>query len=496
MLSRRAELLISLLVGMVYPFGFAPYGWWPVSVISVAIIFGIWSRADKPALYWSALFYGLGVYGVGVSWVYVSMVNFGNMLPPMAAIAVLLFALILTTFSLALVFVYSMLSPMLRAPHRLLILLPALWVVFEALRGSVFTGFPWLWLGYTSTDTWFAAWSTLSGVLASGYVLASLAALIAYMMMIRNAVVWGKTIVLMASIVAVSWLLDQHNWTRLSGESIEVTLIQADVPLSEKWQPEKREQILQTYLAATKAASNSDLVVWPEGALPMRLDRISESYLTSLHSVNAAIALGVTTQGKAGDESQYYNSLAILDKGATQVYRKRHLVPFGEFFPFKPLLGGLFKTLNIPMSDYSKGAKEQANLRVKAFQIVPTICYEDAFPEDWRHKVSDAHAILNISEDAWFGDSFAPHQRLQMARMRAIEFQRPVIRVSNSGLSTVIDARGNIDATTPQFTPAIFSSPVYFVQGDTPYTQYGRRPLWFLLSLMLGLSVLSGRERR
>lgn len=486
-----------------YPLGFAPFGYWPISILSVAIIFLIWSASARRVVLWSALLYGLSLYGVGVSWIYVSMVNFGNMAPPMAVLAVILFALILTAFTLVAAYIYSVFAQWFSSRLRLTLLLPALWVFFEYLRGTLFTGFAWLYLGYTSVDTWFSAWGPLAGVLSASYVFALIAALLA--------LIWRRwqdkgvsllaikgPLAIITFLAIFSWALQSQRWTEQSGPALEVTLVQADISLADKWKPEKRQYLMQTYLEASKAAGQADLVVWPEAALPMLLDQVPQAYLDALNELPGALAFGVIQRSE--DHAQLYNGLAVLDaepssQAQIQIYRKRHLVPFGEFFPFKPVLGWLLESLNIPMSDFARGSAAQGNLTLGGLKLVPTICYEDAYPEDWRDQVSESHAIVNISEDAWFGDSFAPHQRLEMARMRAIEFQRPLIRVSNSGLSTVIDAYGKTDAISPQFKPALFSSPVYPMQGDTPYMRFGQWPLWAWLFVSLFVGLISRRNK-
>jgi len=490
--------LLSLLAGAIYPLGFAPFGYWPFAVLSVAIIFSVWSRSERRSTaLWSALYYGLALYCVGVSWVYVSMVNFGGMVPVMAAIAVVLFALFLSIYFIVPVYLYTLVAPRLSKGARLVILLPALWVLFEWLRGTLFTGFAWLYLGYTSVDTWFSAWGTLAGVSLVSYIFALIAGLLAFAydrwkspcglkfsMVLKISAAVG-------ALALVSVVLQGLRWTEQVGDPLDVTLIQADVPLSDKWRPEKRQELMQMYLAASKTVEQADLIVWPEAALPMFVDQVPPDYLKELSDLTGTLAFGVVQRDRR--TRKMYNGLAVLNDDeptaqGMQMYRKRHLVPFGEFFPLKSVLGWLFETLEIPMSDFSSGSDTQGNLKVRDIMLVPTICYEDAYPEDWRRQVAEAGAILNMSEDAWFGDSFAPHQRLEMARMRAIEFQRPVIRISNNGLSTVIDPRGEMDAISPQFQPALFRTPVFPMQGKTPYMRYGQWPLW----IWLALSVLSG----
>ena len=510
--SRRFPLLLlSLLAGALYPLGFAPFDWWPLSIVSVAFIFFLWERSDRVTALWAAVVYGVAVYGAGVSWVYVSMVNFGNMAPLMAVIAVMLFALYLSLYFVVLVLVYRWLAPRFGLRQRFTLVLPLLWVLFEILRGTLLSGFAWLYLGYIAVDTWFTGWAPIAGVSGVSFVLAWLCGLLAWLAACRqdtqreaakpggqNSRLYMQALAGVGAVLAISWGLNQVSWAKPTGERVEVTLIQADIPLAQKWRPENRENLMQTYLAASRAILETDLIVWPEAALPMALGEVPERYLNERRDLDASLVFGAIEREAAA--YGVFNSLVALNRdgsGELQTYRKRHLVPFGEFFPYKPLLGWLFETLNIPMSDFTAGGAEQGNVQINGMRMVPTICYEDAYPEDWRHQVADAQAIINISEDAWFGDSLAPHQRLQMARMRAIEFQRPLIRVSNSGLSTVIDDRGQVDAISPQFQPALFTAPVFPLQGETPYAKFGRWPLWaWILACLLFAGWRSFSSRR
>lgn len=501
------KALIALIAGAVYPLGFAPFGWWPLTVLSVALIFNLWTRANLKQALWLAIAYGCGVYGVGVSWVYVSMVNFGNMLPLMAAIAVVLFVLLLTSFFVLLVAVYKLLSPYFSARNRLTVLLPVLWVISEYLRGTLFTGFSWLYLGYVSLDTWLSSWATISGVLLASFILAVLAGLIAYA---HEVIQYTRRVTdaspakslfriaaLSLAIIASAWGVQGVQWSQAVGAQKNVTLVQANIALSEKWRPENREKLMQTYLQASRAVSDTDLFVWPEGAMPMLLDDIPEAYIQAVRELEQDVIFGAVKRNEGADGG-IFNSMVLVQEqqqGWPQLYRKRHLVPFGEFFPLQSILGWIFETMQVPISNFRSGPVVQPYLKTGDIVLLPTICYEDAYPEDWRHQVSGAHAIVNISEDAWFGNSLAPHQRLQMARMRAIEMARPFIRVSNSGLSTVIDSKGHYDAITPQFTPALLTAPFTPMQGDTPYVRFGYWPLWAWMVLCLAYGLYSNKSK-
>ena len=206
------------------------------------------------------------------------------------------------------------------------------------------------------------------------------------------------------------------------------------------------------------------------------------------------ILLGVLEQGYIDGGRTYYNS--VLSIGAQPgVYRKRHLVPFGEYLPLQGLLRGLPNYLFIPMSDFSPGAAAQGNLRAAGRSVGISICYEDAFGREVRRALPQASFLVNVSEDAWYGDSWAPHQHQQMARMRALEVGRPMLRATNTGITTIIDHRGVELARVPQFAVQVLKGEIQPMHGTTPFARFGNTPVMVLALLILG-AVIAWKRRR
>jgi apolipoprotein N-acyltransferase len=195
------------------------------------------------------------------------------------------------------------------------------------------TGFPWLQLGYSATDSWFASWATISGVIGVSFVLATIAGLIAHAIQVGQRAEYRNMVISVVFISLASWVLSSVRWTEQVGDALDVTLVQADIPLADKWAPEKRDSIMQIYLAASQAVKQTDLIVWPEAALPMVMNEIPAAYLDELRALEGALIFGGIETEKANSSSRAYNGLALLQDDQWQVYRKQHLVPFGEYFP-------------------------------------------------------------------------------------------------------------------------------------------------------------------
>ncbi len=489
-LSLTAQFVLLLVAGGLFTLGFAPFSLWPLALLTLALLlYCCHGIAPKRALL-LGLAFGIGQFVVGVSWIYVSMVNFGNV-PPIAAVAaVLIVVLYLAIYPALACYAFTKLQTR-RSAFNLTLLAPAVWVSFEALRGYLFTGFPWLTLGYAGLHTPLVELASVGGVLLVSFALAVSAGLLVTIYLAFNHRKQGLSAVLISAVLLMvlwmgSWALQSIQWVSASGENLKVAMVQRNIPLAMKWQPEARETIQNQYLEASKQAqqadSNIDLILWPEAALPQVYDEVSPGFLAHLSALKPAIAFGVIERQASQSQQFIYNSMVLLGAAEKQeqLYRKDHLVPFGEFFPLKWLLSGLLAQLQVPMSDMSSWGAQQSLLQINGLKLLATICYEDAFPEDWRNSVSEADILLNISEDAWFGDSFAPHQRLEMARFRAIEMGRELIRVSNSGLSTIIRVDGSYDKVSPQFSSATVVDEATAYQGVTPYNAYGRVPLYLL----------------
>jgi apolipoprotein N-acyltransferase len=486
------KTLLALVAGALNALAFAPFGWWPLGVLSFVTLFWIWLDSTPKAAAWCGFAYGLSMFGIGVSWMYISIHTFGGMPPIIAGLCIFVLVVILSIFLAMCGWLQSFFSswyPMV----RLAILMPSIWLIIEWLRGWLFSGLPWLTTGYAYLDTPLSNFAPLGGVyLVSLILLITTGTMVSILrhITIANAML-GVAMIL---VWVMGWQLNETAWTRATGDPVTVAIIQNNVPIMKKWDSKERDRIVLEYLERSQEHRDVNLVVWPEAAVPDYLDTISTDIWKDIETHPADFVFGVLHRDETDGVMRYYNSVAaVTDR--IMIYRKRHLVPFGEYFPLQGILGPLIRMLNIPMSDFSAWTKPQLPLTAAGNRFAVSICYEDAFPGEWRDQVAASGAFINVSEDIWFGDSLAPHQRLQMARFRSRESERPMIRSSNNGLSSLINWKGGIDAYAPQFTRHVVTGAVQPRSGVTPYTVYGEKPVMTLVGLLLVLSLLFGRSR-
>lgn len=484
--------LVALLAGALTPLAFAPFGLFPLAVLTPAALFVVWHEAGARRAGWRGFLFGAGMFGVGVSWVYVSLHTYGNMPAPLAVLAVVLFVALLSLFPAAVGWSQARFHAL--APGwRLALATPAAWVLLEWTRGWFLTGFPWLNLGYSQVTTPLAGYASWVGVYGVSAAVAASSGLLAAAWFDRKHR-WRLHLPVVAAIWIGGWLAGQVTWVQPAGPPLPVALVQGDTPLSIKWRPAYRDAIVQKYIALSEQAAGARLIVWPEAAVPDYFDRIAPALVPRLERMSrkggADFLIGAVERGSTG--VKYYNSVFAVGHTRGR-YRKHHLVPFGEFLPFPRLLGGLINYLHIPMSNFSVGDSSQKPIRAAGHEIGVSVCYEDAFGEEVIRALPAATLLVNVSEDAWFGRSFAPHQRLQMARMRALESGRPMLRAANTGPSAIIDYRGDVLARSPEFRSYVLTGAVQPTEGATLYVRAGNTPIVILLFAVLIAAAVRAR---
>jgi len=487
--------LIALVAGAILPLAFAPFYFFPLALVSPAILFYLWRDSDTRVSAWLGFAYGFGAFGVGVSWVYVTMNVFGRMAPPLAALSTLLFVSGLALFYALL----GYLQARFRLPSRflhLVVVLPAGWVLLEWLRGWVLTGFPWLHLGYSQTMSPLGEIAPWFGVYGVSYLVILTVGLAVWAWIVRA----RRSMITAAAAILFIWIaplvLGLVQWVQPAGKPIRVALVQADVPLQKKWQRNYRGSIINRYLELSRSARDADLVIWPEAAVPSYLQYLDPAILRQLQTESKLYSTDFLFGILELDETNpgaYFNSVArvTVEDGGSAVYRKSHLVPFGEYPPLDPLFRWLMQSMRIPMSDFSAGAPTQGPVKVAGHSAAITICYENLFGQELLHAFPQAELLVNVSENAWYGRSFAAPQLVQMAQMRSLETGRPTIRVDNAGPSVVIDADGRVRGRTEQFTEVVMASTVQPMSGATPYVRWGNSLVlgWLVLLLFLGFRV-------
>jgi apolipoprotein N-acyltransferase len=443
--------------------------------------------------------FGLGLFLAGVSWVYVSLHVYGGMAIPVAAVFTLLFCLYLACFP-ALV---SALVARSRAPAgiAMLLLFPAYWALSEWTRGWLLSGFPWLALGYSQAPhSPLAGYAPVIGVFGLSLVTASLAGAIAWMVqgyLLRRATPARLPLIAGGAVAAVllilGFSLSKVDWTHPVGEPTSVVLLQGNIPQEMKWRPERAKATLETYLEMARS-TQAKLVVLPETALPMLNVDVPPGYLDALaeqaRKHQGDVLLGIP---ELDGSERYYNSVMSYGTAPAQVYRKHHLVPFGDYFPLRPVLGWIMNLLHIPMSDFSHGDAVQEPILAAGLRIAVNICYEDAFGEEIIRQLPQATILANFTNDAWWGDSIASKQHLQIAQMRALETGRAMLRATNTGVSAIIDPKGRIAATAPEFTTTVVSGEVRGYEGATPYVRWGN---YGFIALSVALILLAAMARK
>jgi len=483
-----------LVSGALLTLAFAPVGWFPLAFLCPTLLFVLWYGATPGRAAWRGFLFGLGQFGVGVSWVYVSLHDFGNMAAPLAGVATFVFVAILSLYPAAVGWAQARLAHAPADNPRLVhyvAVVPGLWVIGEWLRSWLVSDFPWLHLGYSQIDTplaGFAPWLGVYGVSLATVVIAG--ALTGALL--TSARGWRVSASLILAIVVLGFALGRIEWSTPSDGPLRIALVQGNVPLRIKWSARYRDQIVARYLKFSDAVLDADLIIWPEAAVPAYLDEVG-GLRETLHALvsrsHTAFLTGIVERERG---RHFYNSAWLVSQNGEATYRKRHLVPFGEFLPLKPWLQWILDYLHIPMSDFSPGPTTQPPLVVRGETLGVSICYEDAFGEEVIRSLPAANVLVNVSEDAWFGDSLAPHQRLQMARMRALETARPMVRSANTGPSAVIDYRGEVVARSPQFEELVLRAEVVPRAGATPYVRVGN---WLVVALAL-VCIAAGRGWR
>ncbi len=477
--------LFALLAGTLLPLAFAPIGISILAIISPALLLILWLQANPRQSFWRGFFYGIGFFGIGVSWVYISIHRYGNTNAILSFIFTLLFVAVLALFIATQGYLFTRLFPQ-NNRSKILIAFPAMWVLLEWIRSWILTGFPWLLLGYSQTNSPFKSLAPLVGVYGLSFIVTLSSGLL--LLIFRDGKRhWYKSLLPFILLWLFAFCLMPIKWTQSVGNRIFVSLVQGNIPQSIKWDPQQAATSLNIYQQLTTEHWNSDIIVWPESAITFLLPD-AMNYLKPLSNTaklhNTAILSGIPIPlfDDKTNSVNYYSSMIAFGDGSGH-YFKRHLVPFGEYVPFQNLLRGLFGFLNLPMSDFSDGPSHQQLLNAKGISLAPFICYEIAFPNLVISTAKHANLLVTISDDTWFGDSFAPGQHLQMGQFWAIATGRDVLFATNSGITAIIDSRGKILDTIPKFQQTVLTGTAQPRIGNTPLLIIGN--FWPLLMIFL-----------
>ncbi|MXY57848.1 MAG: apolipoprotein N-acyltransferase [Gammaproteobacteria bacterium] len=515
---RYARSLAALAAGALLPLALAPFAVWPLLLVSAGALFWVLRGTETgKRAFWRGWLYGVGKYGAGASWVYVSIHVYGETAPWLALLLVTVFVGGMALFNGLFGWVFHRLARRQASETGAAFTFGVLWTSLEWLLTWFLTGFPWLFAGYAFVDTPLAGLAPVGGVLLVSFAAVLTASLA--VAAVGDGLVpsrglgpsgasesapphagdraswrtrWGRpervfsrlrwgVVAVLVSIWIAAWALGSVTWTE-RGETRTVALAQGNIPQTTKWTPEGVAQSRRTYRELTASAGDVDIVVWPEAAIPDYLRR-TKRYIEAQRRGSTDIITGIlVAEAREGtDVVDYYN--AAIATGDDAVYRKRHLVPFGDHVPFESVLRGLISFFDLPMSATTAGETEQPLLRAAEIDLAMAICWEIAYPATVAADGRQAQVLVTISNDTWFGESIGPSQHFQIARMRAKENGKYLLRATNDGITAIVDDNGDVVERLPRFESGVLTGTFHAVSGTTPYSRWLHQPLWIVLGV-------------
>jgi apolipoprotein N-acyltransferase len=481
--------------GALLPLAFAPFDLWPVAILLLALLFRLWQGQSPRRATWRGFLFGLGAFTTGIYWVYISLHDYGHAPAAFAVLTTLVLILVMAAYPAGMGYLLARWGPS-GELSRWLLVAPALWVGLEWVRSWLFSGFPWLALGYSQLDGPLGGLAPYLGVFGVGWAVALSAGLLVVGLRNKGWIRLGA-----GGGAALLWLvaggLGQIMWVEPAGDPLRVSLIQGNISQDRKFEPEELDNTLRRYAElSTQATPDSDVIIWPETAIPLFYDEARE-FIGQLESyaVTTGVDYLIGIPTGSWETQVFHNSVFSLGR-SKGFYHKHRLLPFGEYLPLRGLLSFFHRLVDIPLGDFTPGGTQQTLLRVAEQPVGVSICFEAVFGSEIRRTLPAARFLVNVSNDAWFGYSLAPYQHLQIARMRSLETGRYMARATNTGVSAFIDARGRITAQSPLFEAAVLKGAVQPQQGATPFVRWGDRLVVFLMGVSLALAWLLERRDR
>ena len=490
---------IAGLAGCLLPLSFAPFHLYGLAPVLLAGLFFLWDGQCPREAAWRGFWFGFGAFAAGTYWLYISIHVFGGAPLWVAVVLMLGLVCVMGFYTAVCGYLVATLSSG-SVVLRWCLFWPACWTLLEWLRSWLFSGLPWLSIGYGQIDGPLRAWAPIVGVF--GVSLATVVAAGILLTLVRGNALDRKFAAAIAAVmICATWLINERVWTSALDQDLHVRLIQGSISQDRKWQPEQLQPTLDLYAELTFSSPDSqqfpDLTVWPEVAVPAIASRVQDfidEVAEQARLRGVQIFLGILTFDL--ESEQIRNSLISVGE-QSGAYHKRHLVLFGEFFPVPDFVRNWMRMSGMPSQDTATGDRFQAPLRVGDVLLAPSICYEDVFGSEQLDFLPAAQMLVNVSNDAWFGDSVAPHQHLQMARMRALEAGRFMLRATNTGITAIISPAGRIVQQSPQFETHVLNAVVQPYVGRTPYVQTGNYPVLLVcLALFVSGAFFSGAFSR
>jgi len=478
--------VLSPLAGVLLTLAFAPFEYSYLAIIALVMVVQSWLNCSTARAVMRGYLFGIGLFASGISWVYISIHDYGGA-PAIGAVLLTLLVICFWALFPALTAYLSIKMAGKNNKRNLVWIMPFVWILIEYFRGYWFlNGFPWLQIAYTQLETPLLGFVPVVGVYGTGFLLALSASLL----------VAGFNKIINYSLVCISILLiwgggaylKTIQWTEVRGESIQVALVQGNVAQDQKWLAKNRIKTLISYQKMTEQHWDADLIIWPETAIPAYLSQVKKFYLEPLsqsarkHKTDLVVSLP-----SKGMQNEYFNTVLKLGNNEGR-YNKNHLLPFGEYLPLQPLSGFVLNLLNINLGNFTSGGNDQKLLEAGGYPFATSICYEDAFAEEAIRHMPEAAFLVNVTNDAWFGDSIEPHQHMQIAQMRALETGRYLLRVTNTGVTAIVAPNGHIIKKLESFKKAVLRGEIFPMKGMTPYASIGDEII--IVILFSGLVIL------
>ncbi len=495
--------ILAATAGGLITLSLAPLKWWPSAILALFLLLLVLKNTPKKQGILISVIFSATLFTTGCSWVFHSIHTYGNASVFLASLLTALFCLTLTLCFL----------PFLVLWHRffshstvgILLGFPACWVLGEWFRSWFLTGFPWLYVGYSHTESPLFAWAAVTGVFGLSWISAFTAAVIfdgyqqkkaKTLPLLALIIIWGAALPLQAinwttPVAQVSSFSNANSTQSAPSTQVSVALVQGVIPQQLKWDKSYAETNKQRYLSLSKPYWGNQIILWPETAItefPQQAEEYIESLTIKAQNNNTTLITGIPTLSRHNNSVTYHNSIMALGVGAG-TYNKAKLVPFGEYLPLEKTLRGLIDFFDLPMSQFSAGSNQQPLLTAGDWLVSPSICYEIVYPSFVAQRAQSANFLVTISNDTWFGETLGPKQHLQMAQMRAIETGRYLLRGTNDGISAIINPDGKILEQSTRFKQEVIIGMIEPRRGLTLYMQWLNYPVLLLIfiSLWLGL---------
>ncbi|MDD5320221.1 MAG: apolipoprotein N-acyltransferase [Methylococcales bacterium] len=484
---------LAVISGILFTLAFAPFDYAYLAPVALIILFASWQNITPGRAMVRGYLFGLGSFGLGVSWVYISIHDFGKANLLSSGLLTGLFVGFWALFPALAGYLSVKVLPINRGLISITVV-PVIWLLIEYFRGYlVLNGFPWLQIAYSQLETPLSGYIPVVGLYGTGFLAALTASVSLFIFQTRKH--WLLSTTVLVIIWTTGGVLQAIKWTEAMGEPIRVTLIQGNITQDQKWLPENRLNTLLHYKKMTEQHWDSAVIVWPETSIPAYLSQVNEWFLLPLSKAarqhNTDLIVSLPAHGNSEDEK--YNAVMTLGK-ETNIYRKKHLLPFGEYMPWQPLSGFILNSLGIKLGNFKSGAIDQPLLKAGGYPFITSICYEDAFGNEGIRGLPDAAYLVNVTNDGWFGDSIEPYQHLQIARMRAIETGRFLLRATNTGATAIVAPDGKIISQAPLFKATTLTGTITPMGGMTPYARLDDTPIIYSMLILLFVMVVFVRR--